>query len=291
MFVDIHVHMGSFSILKDESEDILWPETLMRKYDGEGIEWGIIQPMVNPEFAPCPQSMRTILEVCEAFPERFRTFCNIDPRALRNTQKADFSPLLEYYKGAGCIGLGEICANLPIDDPRVLNLFSHCERFGLPVLFHLTAALGDSYGLYDQSGLPGLEEALRSFPDLIFIGHAQAFWSEIGPLDKNHKRGGYPKGPISRPGRVVELMRRYPNLHGDLSGLSGLNAISRDNAFGSTFLDEFNDRLYFGTDFLSPQSESKLAAYLRDLRDSGAITAEGFKRIAADNARRLAGLF
>ena len=38
-------------------------------------------------------------------------------------------------------------------------------------------------------------------------------------------RGGYPKGPIHKPGRVAELLSKYDNLYGDLSAGSGYNAI------------------------------------------------------------------
>lgn len=60
---------------------------------------------------------------------------------------------------------------------------------------------------------------------------------------------GYPGGPVIPGRRVVELMRRYPNLLGDLSAGSGLNALRRDREFGISFLNEFQDKLYFGHDF------------------------------------------
>ena len=33
----------------------------------------------------------------------------------------------------------------------------------------------------------------------------------------------------------MELLRKYPNLYGDLSAGSGYNAITRDPAFGDAF--------------------------------------------------------
>ena len=59
--------------------------------------------------------------------------------------------------------------------------------------------------------------------------------SEISGDDEH---GGYPAGPVPG-GRVVELMRKYPNLLGDLSAGSGLNAIMRDRKFGISFLNDF----------------------------------------------------
>ena len=140
------------------------------------------------------------------------------------------------------------------------------------------------------TSLPLLERALTKFPDLVFLGHSQAFWAEIGPLDDPQARRGYPEGPVVRPGRVVELMRRYPNLHGDLSARSGFNAVSRDEQFGLAFLDEFQDRLYFGTDICAPDTPMWLTDYLPRLRSEGRLSEDVFDKIARTNATRLLGL-
>ena len=157
----------------------------------------------------------------------------------------------------------------------------------MPFLFHVSHTIGGRYGLYDEPGLPMLEKSLAAHPDLIFLGHSQAFWAEIGTLDDVASRGRYPDGPVTGPGRVVELMRAYPNLHGDLSANSGFNAIHRDKEFGIQFLEEFQDRLYFGTDICSPGAKVPLAEYLLDLRDSGLISSRAFQKIARENAMKL----
>jgi predicted TIM-barrel fold metal-dependent hydrolase len=41
---------------------------------------------------------------------------------------------------------------------------------------------------------------------------------------------------------------KYPNLYGDLSAMSGLNAIERDLPHGIDFLTRYQDKLVFGTD-------------------------------------------
>jgi len=172
----------------------------------------------------------------------------------------------------------------------VLNLLGHCEALAMPVTFHMSPTIGGNYGLYDEPGLPRLEKALRQFPELTFLGHSQVFWAEIGPLDDPSQRGGYPSGPVAAGGRVVELMRRYPNLHGDLSANSGYNAVSRDEAFGCEFLDEFQDRLCFGTDICSPQTPTPLVGHLLGLLERQKISQEVFQKVAASNAARLLGL-
>ena len=57
-----------------------------------------------------------------------------------------------------------------------------------------------------------------------------------------------PKTTITPGGAVIRLLDQYPNIYGDLSANSGLNAITRDPDFGRQFLIDYQDRLLFGTD-------------------------------------------
>ena len=94
-----------------------------------------------------------------------------------------------------------------------------------------------------------LEEALETYPRLKFIGHSQPFWHEISQDAKPDlkSRMEWGKGPVKEGGRLVCLMRNYKNLYADLSANSGGCAIMRDEKFGLQFLEEFQDRLMFGT--------------------------------------------
>ena len=56
------------------------------------------------------------------------------------------------------------------------------ERIGFPLTFHIAAQMGGMYGLYDEPGLPQLEQSLATFPKLNFLGHSQTFWAEMGPI-------------------------------------------------------------------------------------------------------------
>jgi hypothetical protein len=85
-------------------------------------------------------------------------------------------------------------------------------------------------------------------------------------------------------------MRKYPNLHGDLSANSGFTAIHRDKEFGIKFLEEFQDRLYFGTDIVSPNTPTPLRDYLIELRTEGAISEQIFNKISHQNAIKLLDL-
>ena len=55
--------------------------------------------------------------------------------------------------------------------------------------------------------------------------------------------------PVIPGGRVSELLRKYPNLYGDMSGGSGRLALSRDPEHARRFITEFQDRLLFARDY------------------------------------------
>jgi hypothetical protein len=289
-FIDIHIHTRAIVGFPRRGEQAYArPAQVIERLDELDIERAVILPRVSPECSYSLQTVEEALDICRRHPDRFLTFCNVDPRELTNAPDAPFDELLAYYKQQGALGVGELAANLRFDDPRVDNLFHHAEAAGLPVTFHVAPRIGGCYGLFDEPGLPLLERALDAFPRLVFLGHSQPFWAEIGPVNPA-ERNGYPEGPVEREGRVVELMRRYPNLHGDLSANSGYNAVHRDEAFGGWFLEEFEDRLYFGTDLVSPGGGTPLGGYLKQLRDDGKISPECFDKVARTNAERLLGL-
>jgi predicted TIM-barrel fold metal-dependent hydrolase len=291
MFIDIHVHATRYPAVPRRGKPTFSaPEGLIERYDELGVERAVVLPLVSPESRHQIVTTEEVLEIAREHPDRFIPFCNVDPRMLAYSADAPLGDLLEHYKLAGCMGIGEVTANLPFNDPMVENLLCHCERAGLPMIFHVATKIGGTYGLYDEPGLRLLEGALGKFPDLTFLGHSQAFWSEIGALDSPDERGGYPKGPIAAEGRAVELMRRYRNLHGDLSAGSGYNAVSRDEEFGVRFLEEFQDRLYFGTDLCAPDTGTPLVDYLLRLKSEGRLGADAFEKIARRNAMGLLGL-
>jgi hypothetical protein len=292
VFIDIHVHVMArpTGILRNGKPPFSTPDALLKRYDELGIDKAVILPSVSPECQYVSHDVDDALEIAEKYPDRFIPFCNIDPRMMTNSPDAPLSELLKFYKSKGCKGVGEITANLRFDNPLVENLFRHCEKAKMPVTFHISPSIGGNYGLYDEPGLPLLEGALRKFPELVFLGHSQAFWAEIGPLKNPDDRKGYPKGKVEKGGRVVELMRTYPNLHGDLSAMSGFNSISRDEKFGVKFLNEFEDRLHFGTDICAPDTPAWLIPHLLKLRDKKKISKKVFAKVASENTAELLGV-
>lgn len=291
MFIDIHVHLRKYqTFFRNGKPTYSTPEQLLKRYDQLGIEKGVILPGGPPECCLQKQSEEEVLEICREYPGRFIPFCNIDPRQMTNSADAPLDELLYYYKEQGCKGIGEVCANLPFLHPMVQNLFKHAEKVGLPITFHIAPQIGGIYGLYDDPGLPQLERTLAKFPNLKFLGHSQPFWAEIAELETPADRYIYPKYPVRKEGVLPKLFRRYPNLLGDLSAGSGFNAISRDPEYGVQFLNEFQDRLFFGTDICAPDTPAPLVDYLIKLKEEKKITETVFNKIARENALKLFGL-
>ena len=298
LFIDIHAH--AYWKPAPFVTKFYTPEKLIEAYDEYGIEKGCLLPVVNSEIY-LPQSVEDILDMAAKYPSRFIPFCNIDPRAMWNSPEAPLDQIMRYYKELGCKGLGEVMPNMAVMDPKVQNLFRCAEKAGLSVTYDGSDQLDGDFGLYDDPGLPQLEHTLQRFPDLIILGHGPVFWAEIGKLETPGERsyvfklgggqvGRCPQGPIKEEGVVPKLLRRYPNLHLDLSDGTAYNAISRDQDYGPAFLEEFQDRAYFGTDFCYQGVPIRLPGLLLRWRDEGRISKTAFEKIARGNAIHLLGL-
>lgn len=282
MMIDIHTH-----ILTTWGEEPFTEKHLIKRIEELGIDRFVILPIIGPEGHYIPFGSDDVIDVYKRYPDKVIPFCNIDPRAGKNSPDTDFSFLIDRYKKAGCRGVGELTANMYIDDPRCINLFRQLGKAGLPVLFHLYDRIGGSYGLVDDIHLPRLERTLKKCPETIFIGHAMAFWSEISADVSEKTRGGYPKGPVKAPGRLQKLLKKYHNLYADLSAGSGFNAITRDVNYGYKFLREFHKKLLFGTDLCHIGQETPIVNYFRQIKEQGIINAEAYDNITYKNAERL----
>ncbi len=303
MLIDIHAHAYrvtppfiAFSTL----------EELLREQEKLGIDKSFVLPIVNPEIY-IPQNTADIIDMAAQYPDRIIPFCNVDPRAVCNSAHAPLEKVLQFYKDQGCKGVGEIMPNMRMDDPKVQNLFRAAEQVGLPVTCDGSDQLDGDFGLYDDPGLPQLELSLRRFPNLIIFGHGPIFWSEIARLETPGERGvpftfggggqierapgqksampNY-RQPIREEGVVAKLLRRYPNLHCDLSDATAFNALARDLSYTEAFVKEFEDRLYFGTDLICPDMPVPLIEGLKRWKQDGVITDAAYRKITHENAMR-----
>ena len=234
MIIDIHTHIGDLRAPGEEDRQIVTVENLIQRLDDEGIDKAVVMPMgVTPESSKAPfffdslSSVAGQLKAAASRPDRLIMFGNLDPRLsylgnlqphqVENPPKTDFSPFLKRFKEMGCVGIGEVTANLPLDDPRVINMFRQCGEWEMPVLIHLTGISNGVYGLFDEVGLPRFEKLIKEVPDTVVIGHAPGFWSEISGNIAPGDKFIYPEGNIEKEGSVQRLLKTYPNLYADIS--------------------------------------------------------------------------
>ncbi len=293
--IDIHVHSTPEAVItKPDGGIYATPPELRKIYDTCDVEKGVLLPAAHPECSIDLISIREARSLVRDFPETLGWwFCNLSPFMYQNSPDTDLSFFINQLKAKGAKGIGELTLNRYFDDPYIKNLFYHAEKCQMPVTIHIGAPGGGDYGLIDELGLPRLEKTLQSFPDLIILGHSQKFWAEISGDLSEEERFGYPTGKVAPGGRLVELMRKYPNLCGDLSAGSGYNALARDPEFAYSFIEEFQDRLFFGTDICDPRNITspmlKLSSFLDEAMESGKISYSAYEKVSRGNALRLLG--
>ncbi len=298
--IDMHVHcIEERGIPKLSGHFYPTVKELRKIYDKIGVEKGVLLPPGTcPEFTTERLSPREAKRIAEKYNNTIGWwFCGIDPRFGNNNPQTDFSHYLNYYKSQGAKGVSELIPNIPLDDPRMLNLFSHCEKCGMSVTLHFGKPKND-YGVVDELGLPKLEKVLKMFPELKVIGHSVRFWSELDADVTEETRDSYPAGKVAREGRVGELMRKYSNLYCDLSSLSGYRAMTRDPDYTYKFMEEFADKIFYATDIhdpenINPQNPAydmlKLSEFLDNAYLDGKISFETYEKICRKNALKLLG--
>lgn len=141
-------------------------------YNELDIEKGILLPLVNIEAQPQVIPNGDTCYLANLYPERFYWFCNVDPRAWKNSATAGLGKMMSFYKELGAKGMGELTANLYADDPMIDNLFSCCQEFDLPVTTHIAPQRFGCYGIIDELGLPRIDTMLAKYPRLKILGHS-----------------------------------------------------------------------------------------------------------------------
>lgn len=185
------------------------------------------------------------------------------------------------YLERGAVLIGEQKFGVDCDSAPMQRIYDLAQAHGVPVLMHW------QFGMYNH-GFDRFHTMLSKYPRVNFIGHAQTWWANI---DKGHADQTvlYPKGPVTAGGLTDRYLSDYPNMYGDLSAGSGLNALTRDEAFTRDFLTRHQDKLLFGSDCSDAEGAgekcqgSQTLAALRRLAASRAIE----RKLLHDNARRL----
>ena len=273
-FIDMHTHIGTYTNGNKE----LTARALVDWMDEHDIEKSVVLPLVSPESTTYLQPPDAALKAARAFPDRLIPFCSIDPRAIIRGGVSGLTEIIQKYVAAGARGFGEHKVGLNFDDPLMMRVYEACQNAAIPLLFHIDNLRGK-----DLPGLPRLENAVRTFPKLNFVGHGPGWWASISGGTTQKDLGGYPKGPVKPGGAIDRLMGKYPNIYGDLSAGSGANSISRDLEFGREFLIRRQDRILFGTDYLQPGQQVSQFQLFDDLKLDAPVAEKIFKT----NATRL----
>lgn len=166
-------------------------------------------------------------------PDKFVRFACADPAESRSID------VLRGNIQRGAIGIGEMKFHVAVDSPEMHRVYELAEEMQVPVLIHF------EHEMYN-TGIERFAAILKAYPKVNFIGHAQTWWGNVSAdLDPQVM---YPPGPVKPGGLTDRLLSEYPNLFGDLSAGSGLNAITRDPEFARDFLQRQNRKLIWGSD-------------------------------------------
>jgi len=216
----------------------------------------------------------TVLRIVREQPGEYYFFANELPD-IPSAQSE-----IEKYLKLGAIGIGEQKFDVNCDSKPMQLIFDIAQAHGVPVLMHF------QHGAYNH-GIERFHTMLAKYPKVSFIGHAQTWW---GNIDQKHdQKVMYPKTPVAPGGISDRLLADYPNMYGDLSAGSGLNALLRDEDHARAFLTRHQDKLLYGSDCSDRDgagdgcSGSKQIAAIRRL----APNPEAVRKILYANAARV----
>ena len=219
---------------------------------------------------------KTVTRLGRLWPRQFSFFANEVP--FLNEPEPEVE--IRRYLQRGGIGIGEQKFQTDCDSPAMQRIAAVAEEFNVPMLMHFQH---DRY----NTGIQNFHKVLEKYPRVNFIGHAQTFWANI---DKNHKQEQlYPRTPVISGGITDRLLSDYPNMFGDTSAGSGLNAFTRDEAHARDFLARHQDKLMFGSDCDDKIGEgtkcqgAQILAAIRRLAPSKEIE----RKILHGNAKRV----
>lgn len=290
MIIDSHQHVfwhgrddaGLIADLDEQGIDVAWLLACEFRADQDDKHYiAVLNPLHYREDGTHKGlPLSDVLRARDRYPSRFVPGYCPDPGLPHAPQLFEAA-----YRIHGVRICGEWKFRMLIDDPRSLELFRKAGELKCPVVLHLDVPYrsdGKGGRLYDPLWYGGtvanLERALQACPKTTFIGHGPGFWREISG-DADQDATPYPSGRVKEPGRLHELLDRYPNLYVDLSAGSGLGALKRDPEHGKRFLTRYSDRALFARDYYG----GDLHAFLQSLDLPDDVSA----RIYHANAQRL----
>jgi len=174
-------------------------------------------------------------------PGRFTWFNSYD------VTQPDAEQALTQAVKSGAQGFGEMKFHVAADGPELRRVYALAADLHVPILIHFQEVdHSPNEGTWSAGFSKVFESVLKAHPRTTFIGHADAFWANVSA--DYHNEAAYPAGPVKRGGVTDRWLGDYANLFGDMSAVSGNNAMTRDPAFTADFLKRHQDKLLFGSD-------------------------------------------
>ena len=212
--------------------------------------------------------------LCSEYPGRFVYFANEVPDL--DTARTE----IEKWLKKDARGIGEQKFALDCDSAPLLKIYEVARDYSVPVLIHFQEG---SYNMaFDR-----FHKVLEKFPTVNFIGHGPSWW---GFISADHDpKVMYPKGPVQPGGLMDKYLADYPNMFGDLSAGSGLNALTRDEAHGAAFLDRHVGKICLGTDCADNDGQGKGCSGSQQIAMVRKLVTDPAKRqqIFSGNARKI----
>jgi predicted TIM-barrel fold metal-dependent hydrolase len=277
--IDIHQHVGYM----DRPDDVLLAhQTTM------GVTKTILLPAGRPVNTTSThegvsnglQAKCLGNEACyqfaKAHPKSYLFAANEVPDVQSATEE------IEKYLKLGAVAIAEQKFGVECDSPEMQRMYELAQAHDVPILMHWQV------GMYNY-GFERFYKMLEKFPKVRFVGHAQTWWANVDKNYRDDPRNLYPKGKITPGGRTDRYLSDYPNLFGDLSAGSGLNALTRDEDFGRDFIQRHSDKLIYGSDCTDhvgtgPECQgSQTIAAVRRLSPNKKVE----RKLLYENARRV----
>ncbi len=236
--IDIHQHLG-YSGRPDG--------VLLRHQQVMGATTTILLPAGRPvNSASTHEGVSNGLQAEALGNEACRTFVRAHKQQYRFGANevpdiAGATKEIERYLKLGGVIIAEQKFGVECDSPEMRNIYALAQEHRVPVLMHW------QYKMYNY-GFERFHTMLERYPRVNFLGHAQTWWANVDRNYRDDEKNLYPKGPITPGGLTDRYLGDYPNMFGDLSAGSGLNALTRDETFTRDFLVRHQDKLVFGSD-------------------------------------------
>jgi len=235
--IDIHQHLG-YSGRADEA--------FLAHQEAMGVTTTILLPAGRPVNTPSTHNgVANGLQAKALGNEACCRFARAHPKhylfaACEVPDLPDAVQEVERYLKLGGVAIAELKFGVECDSPEIQKLYALAADYRVPVLMHW------QHKMYSYS-FERFHTMLQKYPKTAFIGHAQTWWANI---DKNHhdQSALYPKGRVTPGGLTDRYLSDYPNMFGDLSAGSGLNAFTRDEDHAREFIQRHQDKLLYGSD-------------------------------------------